>query len=118
MAVSGAATPAAACADLVRDLFGALGEITVRAMFGGAGIYCDGVMFALIGADTGIYLKAEGVLARALAAGGSEPFTYQRDGADRTMNYWLMPEDGLEDPEEACLWASRSLDIARAARKG
>ncbi|MAS43031.1 MAG: competence protein TfoX [Rhodobacteraceae bacterium] len=113
MAVAGPA-----CEDQLRELFGGLGDITLRAMFGGAGVYCDEVMFALIDGESTIFLKAEGVLARALAAGGSEPFTYQRDGAARTINYWRMPEDGLEDPAEARLWASRSLDIARAARKG
>ncbi len=105
-------------AEFAKELFGALGPISVRAMFGGAGIYCDGVMFALIGQDDAIYLKAEGVLASALAAGGSTPFTYRRDGASRTMNYWRMPDDGMDDPEEACMWATRSLDIARAAQRG
>ncbi|MDF2231565.1 TfoX/Sxy family protein [Albimonas sp. CAU 1670] len=105
-------------ADWASDMFGQLGEISVKAMFGGAGIYCDGVMFALIGRDDEIYLKAEGVLASALRAGGSTPFTYTRDGAARTMGYWRIPEDGLDDPEEACMWASRSLDIARAAQRG
>ena len=105
-------------AEWARDMFGALGDISVKAMFGGAGIYCDGVMFALIGRDDVVYLKAEGVLASALAAGGSKPFTYLRDGAPRTMGYWRIPDEGLDDPEQACLWASRSLDIARAAQRG
>ena len=105
-------------ADWARDLFGGLGDIEVKAMFGGAGVYCDGVMFALIDRDDVIDLKAEGVLAAALAAGGSTPFTYHRDGAPRTMGYWRIPEDGLDDPEEACMWGARSLDIARAAQRG
>lgn len=102
----------------MRDLFGPLGAISLRSMFGGLGVYCDGVMFALIGRDESLYLKAEGVLARAMAAGGSEPFTYQRDGEARALGFWRMPETGWEDPEEARLWGARSLDLARAARQG
>jgi DNA transformation protein len=102
----------------VRDLFAGLGAISTRAMFGGAGVYCDGVMFALIGGDRAVYLKAEGVLARAMQAEGSEPFTYLRDGAPRALGYWRMPETGYEDPEEACLWGARSLDLARAVKRG
>ena len=102
----------------IRDLFGPLGAISVQSMFGGAGVYCDGVMFALIAGDERLYLKAEGVLARAMAAGGSEPFTYPRDGEPRARGYWRMPDTGWEDPEEARLWGARSLDLARAARQG
>ena len=116
-APAGAHGPAAPAPD-VRDLFGGLGEIATRPMFGGAGVFCDDVMFALIGPDGALYLKAEGVLASALAGGGSEPFAYERDGACRNLNYWRMPEDGLVDADEARLWASRALEIARAARKG
>ena len=40
------------------DLLGTLGRVVVRRMFGVHGVYCDGVMFALI-ADDVLYLKAD-----------------------------------------------------------
>jgi DNA transformation protein len=34
--------------DFIRDLFAQFRPVTVKRMFSGAGIYCDGVMFALV----------------------------------------------------------------------
>ena len=43
--------------DWLHDLFEPVGPITIRRMFGGAGIYRDGIMFALV-SDGEVYLKA------------------------------------------------------------
>ena len=40
------------------DLMESFGPVTVRRMFGGAGVFRDGVMFGLIADDT-LYLKAD-----------------------------------------------------------
>ena len=95
------------------DLFSGLGVVTVRAMFGGAGIYHDGVMFGLIAGDDAIYLKAEGTMAKAMSQDGSEPFLYHRDGKVRKMSYWSLPEAAWEDPDLALIWARRAWEIAR-----
>ena len=44
--------------DDIRELFAAFGPVVVRRMFGGAGIFADGTMFALVH-DGVIYLKAD-----------------------------------------------------------
>ena len=44
--------------EFVQELFAPLGGVSIRRMFGGAGIYSRGVMFGLIDDDT-IYLKAD-----------------------------------------------------------
>ena len=44
--------------DDIRDLFAAFGPVTVRRMFGGAGVFADGLMIALI-SDGVIHLKAD-----------------------------------------------------------
>ena len=44
--------------EAIKDLFAAFGTVTVRRMFGGAGIYADGVMIA-IAFDGEVYLKAD-----------------------------------------------------------
>lgn len=112
MAVSGE------IAEFARDLFSDLGQVTVRPMFGGAGLFCDGAMFGLISSSEEIYLKAEGVISRALALEGSVPFTYGRKGAERQLGYWRLPDASLDDPEEAVVWARRSLDLAKASQGG
>ena len=60
--------------DDIRDLFFAFGPVTVRRMFGGAGIYADGMMFALV-ADGVIYLKADEQNVPAFERENLPPFT-------------------------------------------
>lgn len=101
---------------LAKGLFSSLGDIDVRALKGehrrNAGLYCDGVLFGIIAPGEVIFLRAEGVVARALAAEGSELFG---DGTGAYSGYWRLPEASLEDPAEAALWANRSLELARAS---
>ena len=69
-------------------------------MFGGAGVYADGVMFAILVDDT-LYLKADETSAEAFAAEGKGPFTYRPKGrAAVAMSYWEIPERLLDDPDE------------------
>jgi DNA transformation protein len=84
-------------------------------MFSGAGLYADGVMFAILVDDT-LYLKADELFARAFAAEGKGPFTYRRKGrAPVAMSYWEVPERLLDDPEELVAWARRAHAVAVAA---
>ncbi len=96
--------------EFVKDLFSDLGPITTRKMFGGLSIYCDGVIFAIIGPDGKILIKAKDGLADALAAEGGSQFTFEKkDGKTATMGYWTLPDDALDDPDLACDWARKSL---------
>ena len=97
-----------------KSLLLGVGPIGHRKMFGGAGLYADDVMFALIaGAD--IYLKADDDLATALAAAGSHPFVYEGKGRPMTMRYWRLPGAARADPALACDWAARAIAVARRA---
>ncbi|MBY0564495.1 MAG: TfoX/Sxy family protein [Hyphomonadaceae bacterium] len=105
--------------DFVRELFAGLGTITIRRMFGGAGGYCEGVMFLLL-ADDIIYLKADAALQVALRAEGSGPFVWAptsgpRAGEKVEMGYWRLPDSALDDPELATEWGGKALAVARAA---
>jgi len=101
---------------LIQDLLSDFGPVTIRNMFGGAGIYADGVMFAILVDDT-LYLKADEVSARAFAAEGKGPFTYRpKDRTPVAMSYWEAPERLLDDPEELVAWARRAHAVALAAK--
>jgi DNA transformation protein and related proteins len=85
-------------------------------MFRGAGIYADGVMFAILVDDT-LYLKADDASAHAFAAEDKKPFTYRPSGrAPVAMSYWEVPERLLDDPEEPATWAQEAHRIARATK--
>ena len=97
----------------LRDLFSAFRPVTVRRMFGGAGIYADGVMFALV-ADGAIYLKADETNGPDFERERLPPFQYQaRNGKRAVMSYWRMPERLYDDPDELAQWAGRSLAVAQ-----
>ncbi|MFG1411487.1 TfoX/Sxy family protein [Xanthobacter sp. VTT E-85241] len=103
-------------ADDIRELFASFGPVAVRRMFGGAGVYADGTMFALE-AGGELYLKVDDGFALDLAARGSVPFSYEAKGRRTIMSYWKVPEAALDDGEDLAALAGRALDIARAARR-
>jgi DNA transformation protein len=82
------------------DLLSDLGDLTSRKMFGGMCLYQEGVVFALLSSDGTLYLKAKGGMATELAASG-EQF--------HNMPYWSFPMSALDDPQEACTLARRTL---------
>lgn len=86
-------------------------------MFGGVSLYAGDVIFALLANDQ-IYIKADDELSRDLEAEGSEPFMFERKGAEpAAMGYWRLPESALDDPGEAERWARRALDVAFTAKE-
>ncbi|MEJ8406591.1 TfoX/Sxy family protein [Brevundimonas vesicularis] len=98
--------------EWVREHFHALGRLEIKRMFGGAGVYAAGVMFALLD-DGVVWLKGDEALGDDFVAAGSRQFTYPtKDGRTMSMGYWTLPETALDDPDEAVAWARRSLDVA------
>lgn len=94
------------------------GPIAARKMFGGAGLYVDGAIFAVI-VDGALLLKGDEALGAAMEAAGAERWRYA-GAAKRSptaMPYWAPPADVLEDPDIACAWAERSIAIARPKKK-
>jgi DNA transformation protein len=99
-------------AEAIIELFSEFGPVAVRRMFGGAGIYADGTMFALL-ADGVIYLKADDVNTPAFEREQLEPFSYQtKDGKRGVMSYRRMPERLYDDSEELVEWARAALAAA------
>jgi len=102
-------------AEHLRDLFGALGPVESRRMFGGAGVYLDDAMFALVVDDT-LYMKADADLALEYSKAGSTPFCYETRNGPRTIpGLMRLPDSALDDPDEALDWARRSLVPAELA---
>ena len=98
--------------DDIRELFGVFGPVEVRRMFGGAGIYAEGRMFALV-SDGVIYLKTDAHNAAAFERERLEPFTYAtRTGRRGVMSYRRMPDRLYDDPYELAIWARAALAAA------
>lgn len=105
--------------EWVQEHFAGLGPITIKRMFGGAGVYANGLIFALLD-DGVVWLKADAQNEPALRQAGSRQFTYPtKDGETMSMAYWSLPEPAVDDPDEAVRWARMSIDAAlrKAAAK-
>jgi len=105
--------------EFLHDQLRSVGPIAVRRMFGGAGVYADGVMFALIADDT-LYFKADEATRAEFAAEGLEAFTYAtKNGRNSLTSFWRAPERLFDDADEMQAWARTAIGVARrAARAG
>lgn len=109
-------TASAGFKDFITDQLASFGPVRIRNMFGGAGVYADDVMFALI-ADDILYLKANETNVPAFEAEGMGPFVYEAEGRKPiAMSYWELPPRLLEEPEELAEWARQAHGIALAAK--
>lgn len=111
------ARPVDAFHVFVSELLRPLGEVRIRRMFGGAGVWMGDVMFALLAGEE-VYLKVDEALRAELAALGSGPFLYQRKGrsAPVDLGYMRLPSSAMDDPEEASAWGARALAAARTLK--
>lgn len=101
--------------DFAKDLLSGLGEITVKRMFGGAGIYSDGLFFAIIENDT-LRLKVDDTNRADFEAARMGPFKPYKDKKE-IMQYYEVPIEVLEDSRELEKWARKALVVAESAKK-
>ncbi len=98
------------------ELLQPLGEVRVRRMFGGHGLYVDGLFIAIVAFDR-LYLKVDAETRAAFEAAGCEPFVYDR-AAERavSISYFTVPPDAMESPALMQPWARLALGAALRAR--
>ena len=93
--------------NYVVELMQSIGPVSAKGMFGGHGIFLDGLMFGLV-ADSILYLKVDQETEKEFKAKGLDAFTYNKKGKEFKMSYYQAPEDALEDAEEMNLWANKA----------
>jgi DNA transformation protein and related proteins len=97
------------------DLFAVFGPVVVHRMFGGGGIYADGLMFAIVTGGV-IYLKADAQTIPAFEKEGLKPFTYAPKGGKQiSLSYWRMPDRLYDDADELARWAREAVMAAHRA---
>ncbi|MEX1033592.1 MAG: TfoX/Sxy family protein [Cellvibrionaceae bacterium] len=102
-------------AEYLREVFSPFGPITIRRMFGGFGVYHEGLMFGLV-ADDRLYLKTDSENLSFFEAEGLEPFEYNKKGKMVKMSYHRAPDEIMDDQEQAVIWARRSYEAALRSR--
>ncbi|MSR76364.1 MAG: TfoX family protein [Candidatus Ryanbacteria bacterium] len=100
----------------MNEVFSGVVGISSRGMFGGWGIYKDGVFFALI-ADGRLYFKVDDSNRADFENAGSEPFRYEnKNKKSITMSYWELPAGVMDNPHELEQWVDKS--ICAKGKKG
>ena len=101
--------------DYIRDQLRDVHGVGFRRMFGGTGLYADGMFFGLI-IDTQLYFKTDEASRQPYIARGMGPFNYHTKKGTKTLkNYFEVPVDVIEDDELLADWAQSAIRVARAA---
>src|SRR5215207_9395932 len=100
-------------ANFLREQLAPLGRVTVRRMFGKTGVFCDGLMFAMVTDDT-LYFRVDDDNRDAFAEAKSfPPLNYCKKGRTIDLSFWRAPERLFDEPDELNAWARLALAAAR-----
>jgi len=102
--------------ERIAELFEGLGPVSIRRLFGGKGIYFDGVIVAIVLRGE-LLLKADEQSAPDFEAAGCKQWTYtgSRHGKLIAMPYWSVPDSAFDDPDEMLEWARAALAAGQRA---
>ena len=101
--------------NFLHEVFEQFGEVTSRKMFGGHGLYHQGLMFGLV-ADDELFLKVDKETVHIFEKHDLSPFEYSKDGKSMKMSYYLAPEHIYDDSQEALYWAELAFSAAQRAK--
>jgi DNA transformation protein and related proteins len=97
--------------EYLKELFADFGGVSARAMFGGHGLYHDGVIIGIV-IDDAVYLKVDAETKSAFEAAGCAPFIYEMKGKALPMSYWSVPAEAMDSPQAMRQWATRAYEAA------
>ena len=100
-------------AEFLRDQLAPVGHVTMRRMFGKTGVFCDGLMFAMVRDDT-LYFRVDDHNRAAFKEAQSfPPLNYEKKGSAIDLSFWRAPERLFDEPDELVAWARAALAAAR-----
>jgi DNA transformation protein and related proteins len=105
-------------AEFLREQLAPLGRITTRRMFGKTGVFCEGVMFGMVTANT-LYFRVDELNRSTFKeAEAFPPLNYLKHGSAIDLSFWRLPERLLDDRDGFVAWARAALAAAhRVAAK-
>jgi DNA transformation protein len=100
-------------AELLCEQLAPLGRVGMRRMFGKTGVFCDGLMLAMVRNDT-LYFRVDGHNREAFKEAQSfPPLDYEKRGSTIDLSFWRAPERLFDEPDELVAWARSALAAAR-----
>ena len=98
----------------ILEQLGRVAPVTARSMFGGVGLYCQELFFALIAEDR-LYFKVDDTTRAEFERRKMEPF---RPFAEKhAMGYYEVPADILEDLRQLETWMHQAIAVASRAKR-
>src|SRR4051794_21654352 len=102
----------ASFAAFLREQLAPLGHLATRRMFGKTGLFCDGLMFAMV-ADDALYFRVDDDNRAAFKEAEAFPrLSYEKQGRTIDLSFWRAPERLLDEPDELVDWARTALAAA------
>ena len=99
--------------EFVLEQLGRVTPVTGKSMFGGMGIYAQGLFFALIAEDR-LCFKVDETTRPDFERLGMEPF--RPYGEDSAMGYYEVPADVVEDSLQLAQWMRKAIEVASKAK--
>ena len=102
----------------ILELMRPAGRASARAMFGGHGMYVDGLIVGIVVEDV-LYLKTDDETRPAFARRDLAAFSYTtKEGKAHAMSYHRAPDEAVEGPESMREWLRPAIGAAlRNAQK-
>lgn len=98
------------------EQLGPLGPVTARKMFGGIGLFFEGLMFGVLSNDV-LYFKVDDSNRVDYEKAGMGPFK-PFENKPMVMTYFEVPVDVLEDKTLLVSWAEKALEVSQKPSKG
>jgi DNA transformation protein len=99
--------------EFLREQLAPLGHLTMRRMFGKTGVFCDGVMLAMVTDNTLYFRVDDDNRAIFKEAEAFPPLNYEKQGRTLDLSFWRAPERLFDEPDELVEWARVALAAAR-----
>jgi DNA transformation protein len=100
-------------ADFLREQLAPVGHVTLRRMFGKTGVFCDGLMLAMV-RDDALYFRVDDDNREIFKeAEAFPPLNYEKGGGSIDLAFWRAPERLFDDTDEFLIWARAALGAAR-----
>jgi DNA transformation protein and related proteins len=100
-------------AEFLREQLAPMGCLTMRRMFGKTGVFCNGLMFAMVTDDTLFVRVDDHNKAVFKEAESDAPLSYEKKGRNIDLSFWRVPERLFDEPAELVKWAGVALGAAR-----
>lgn len=92
-----------------------LGQVMSKKMFGGIGLFLDGVMFAKVSGDSVLYFRVDDSNRADYEQFGTEQF--DSENKKKGMPYYQVPAPIIEDEDQFIDWAQTAHKVAVANKK-